>query len=473
MTAGSFRTLTVRLTIWYIVILSLLVFLSLTFLYQQFRTDLRKDMDDRLEEVAVRVNAEWQPRGVSWADAVTKAEEAFLAREPFIQIVRIDEHGAEPPAVIYRSPRVRAEAFLFGSEVYLRAEHNIREDFSFLTSSQPDLSSSPLRVVLFPVRGETIIQVGISMEGMAGELRRLTILMAVAGALLLVLASLGGSVIIRKALRPVTSVVQAARQISAEDLSLRIETAHRKDEIGELVATFNDMIARLDGSVRKIRRFSGDVSHELRTPLTIIRGEIEVLLRKPRREEEYRAVLGSTLEETHHMEKIIDDLLFLSRIEAADRKKLAAAVSLADVVERVRESRGATAREKGIDLEIKGTAAGRVHGERSMLERLVMNLVDNAVRYTPAGGRVEIELREAPPWSVLTIRDTGIGIPRDALPSIFDRFYVVDPSRSKESGGTGLGLSIVKSVAEIHGAQIDVRSDVGRGTVFEIKFPCA
>jgi heavy metal sensor kinase len=286
-------------------------------------------------------------------------------------------------------------------------------------------------------------------------------------------ASLGGSFIIRRALQPVTSVVQTAKHITADDLSLRIEAKNQKDEIGALVATFNDMIARLEKSVRKIRQFSGDVSHELRTPLTIIRGEIEVVLRKARSAEEYHETLESVLDETHHMEKIIDDLLFLSRLEATDKIEFSDDVELNEILSRVWDSRSPAAREKGIELKMLPSSPSRIRGERTLLERLLTNLVDNAVRYTPAGGNVVMGVEERGPWLVLTVRDTGIGIPEESLPLIFDRFYVVDPSRSKESGGSGLGLSIVKSVADIHGAVIDIRSRVEEGTTFTIRFPLA
>ena len=330
--------------------------------------------------------------------------------------------------------------------------------------------ASSTRILLLSTWGDVVIQVGMSLQKVNGDLNRLTILMSLAGLLLLLFASAGGGLIIRRALSPVKSVVRTARRITADDLSLRIDAKSRKDEIGDLVETFNDMIARLEKSIRKIRQFSGDVSHELRTPLTIIRGEIEVMLRKERTAEEYRTTLRSALEETRNMEKIIDDLLALSRIETADRMKFHGDVSLQEILMEVGESRSPAAREKGIDFVVHGGTARPVKGDRALLERLAANLVDNAIRYTPPGGRVEIGLDEEKHRVVLTVRDTGIGIPKESLPMIFDRFYVVDPSRSKESGGSGLGLSIVKSVAEIHGAAIEVASEPGRGTTFRIVF---
>jgi heavy metal sensor kinase len=472
MTAGRFRSLTFRLTIWYVVLLGLLVSLFLGFLYEHARNDALEDLDDSLRETALRVSTLWQRRGVTWDQAVAGAEEEFESRRPFILIVGFGGGDGRPPRELARSARVPAGAFLLGPEYYARAERIGGEAPHGWTIRKPALGSSPLRVFLLPTHDDAVIQVGVPTDRTAADLRNLVLLLVLAGALLLVLASVGGGIIIRQALRPVVSVTQAARQISAEDLSLRIETRRRRDEIGELVETFNAMIARLEESVGRIRQFSGDVSHELRTPLTIIRGEIEVLLRKERSGEEYRAVLNSTLEEAHNMEAIIDDLLLLSRIGASARLA-GEPVRLAEIAARVTEGRGPAAARKGVALALDAAAPGMVTGDPSLLERLAANLIDNAIRYTPTGGRIEVKIEEAEDRTVFTVRDTGIGIPPESLPRIFDRFYVVDPARSKENGGTGLGLSIVQSVAARHGATIEVRSEVGCGTAFEVRFPPA
>ena len=269
------------------------------------------------------------------------------------------------------------------------------------------------------------------------------------------------------------SVVQTAKHITADDLSLRIDAKNRKDEIGALVETFNDMIARLDKSVKKIRPFSGDVSHELRTPLTIIRGEIEVVLRKERRKRNTRRRWTACSKRSAPMEKIIDDLLFLSRIEAMTGEDFDARIPLDEVLIQAFESRELPARRKGVHLDLIDPVPARIRGEANLLERLIVNLIDNAVRYTPPDGRVEVSLDVQGTEAVLAVEDTGVGIPEEAIPQIFDRFFVVDKSRSKESGGAGLGLAIVKEVADAHGARIDIRSKPGEGSRFIVRFPLA
>jgi heavy metal sensor kinase len=296
-------------------------------------------------------------------------------------------------------------------------------------------------------------------------------LIILSGILLLLLASAGGNFVIRKAIHPVVNVAQAANQITTDDLSHRIDAQKRRDEIGVLVETFNDMISRLERSVKEIKQFSGDVSHELRTPLTNIRGEIEVILRKDRDKHEYRNTLKSALEETYHMEKIIDDLLLLSRTESLKRESLRKEVQLDEILLSVYERYEPIARKKNINLDIKKIFSLAIKGQRVLLERMMSNLIDNAVRYTKSGGRIELNLYKEGKDGAFIVSDTGIGIPKDSIPFIFDRFYVVEKSRSKEKGGVGLGLSIIKRVADIHGAVISIRSEINRGTDFEIKFP--
>lgn len=467
-----FRSLTFKLTVWYILILGIIVAMSGLFLYQSFKDSLLDELDEKLLEIAGKVHETWNSkRGVSWLDAIQQNRDRFRNFQPLIQVVELEGRDEDLIKEITRSEQVPDEIFTFDKAEYSRAYHADLDDLVYRTLEGPSLGNFPVRVILFPAWRDTIVQVGISLEQNVLSMRRLLLLLLIAAPLLLILASVGGSFIIRKALRPVRSVVETANRITADDLSLRIDAGNRKDEIGDLVETLNAMIARLDGSVRRIRQFSGDVSHELRTPLTVIRGEIEVALRKARPEEEYRRILASALEESRRMEKIIEDLLLLSRMDAVKALAFENQVKLDDLLITIYESREPASRRKGVRLDMIRSVAGSVPGDVTLLERLVGNIVDNAIRYTPEGGRVELALDAEPGGLVLSVRDTGIGISAEALPMIFDRFFVADPSRSRESGGSGLGLSIVKQVADLHGAEVELESEEGRGTLFRIRFP--
>ena len=410
---------------------------------------------------------------MSWEDAILRTKGRFHSYQPMIQLVQLGEKDRNTIENVIRDGQIPEKSFLFDSRTYHKADRSDIDSLVYETLVEENLVAHPVRTILFPVRGPNIVQVGISLENTEADLRRLLIIMILAGGGLLLLASLGGHFIIRKALKPVKSVVQTAKDITADDLSLRIESGQRQDEIGELVATFNDMISRLEKSVRKIKQFSGDVSHELRTPLTIIRGEIEVLLRKERDIEEYQKTLKSTLEEAAYLERIIDDLLFLSRIEALEKKEFGKSVPLDEILLKVLESQELAAKKKNITLDIKKVESAQIKGEEILLERMIANIIDNAIRYTLPEGKVEVSLDKKDGSSTLLVQDTGIGIPEESLPLIFDRFYVVDKSRFKETGGLGLGLSIVKQVADCHGGIIEVKSEVNKGTKFLIHFPNA
>jgi heavy metal sensor kinase len=468
----KFRSLSFKLTLWYIVILGGIIILSGIFQYQSFKDSLMDELDAKLLEIADETYETWyQKRGVSWEDAIRETTRRFQSYQPLIQLVKLQGEEGKKIEEVIRTTSIEEGSFLFDVRTYYRADRSDIDNLVYMTHSEEKLGSFPVRAMLFPIRGPNIVQVGISLENTELDLRRLMIIMILAGGGLMLLASLGGNFIIRKALEPVKSVVQTARDITTDDLSLRIEAGQRQDEIGELVDTFNDMISRLEKSVKKIKQFSGDVSHELRTPLTIIRGEIEVLLRKERSKEEYQKTLKSALEETAYLERIIDDLLFLSRIEALEKKGFDKSVQLDEILLKVVESQELAAKKKGITLDIKKVEPTQIKGEGILLERMVANIIDNAIRYTYAEGKVEVSLDKREGSSVLLVQDTGIGIPEESLPLIFDRFYVVDKSRFKETGGLGLGLSIVERVADCHGGKIEVESEVNKGTSFLVRFP--
>jgi heavy metal sensor kinase len=470
----KFRSLSFKLTLWYIVILGGIIILAGIFQYQGFKDSLLDELDAKLLEIADETYEKWsRARGVSWEDAIQETTREFQSYQPLIQLVKLQDEERKKILEVIHATSIEEGSYLFDAKTYYRADRSDIDNLIFITHNEEELGAYPVRTILFPVRGPNIVQVGISLENSELDLRRLMVIMILAGVGLLLLASLGGNFIIRKALKPVKNVVQTAQDITADDLSLRIEAGQRQDEIGELVDTFNNMISRLEKSVKKIKQFSGDVSHELRTPLTIIRGEIEVLLRKERSKEEYQKTLKSTLEEADYLERIIDDLLFLSRIEALEKKEFDKSVQLDEILLKVVESQELAAKKKNISFDIKKVEPAKIKGEEILLERMVTNIIDNAIRYSRPGGKVEVSLDKKEGTATLQVQDTGIGIPEESLPLIFDRFYVVDKSRFKETGGLGLGLSIVKQVADGHGAKIDVTSKVNRGTSFLIRFPHA
>jgi len=486
-----FRSIRARLTLWYALILGFVFLVSDVILYQGFRRSMIDSIDHTLYTAAERVEDKIDKLPPNeWLKSVKRVEQAFLVNRLFIQLLKLPANKEGNIELVARSGVLAGNIPL--KDLWEEMDYQAPSTPFYMDFNVKEVSpvTHPMRLILFPVtkspqEGQTekkedhtyLIQVGISLKKMFTTLKNFSIILVVSGPILLFISILGGYFILTKALRPVHQVVQAARKITTEDLSHRIETKNRKDEIGQLIITFNQMITRLERSVKKIKQFSSDVSHDLRTPLTVIRGEIEVALRKERETVEYKRTLINVQEEAEKLEHLIDNLLFLSRIderiEGYEENEIFSMqpTSLDEILLSVFEKTHPLAQEKGILYVIGKMTPLSIRGNAILLNRLIVNLADNALKYTPGGETVEIRLEETNKKAVLTIRDTGIGIPRESLPYIFDRFYRVDQARSSKIRGSGLGLSIVKKISDIHHASINVESEMNKGTTVQVIFP--
>ena len=309
----------------------------------------------------------------------------------------------------------------------------------------------------------------ISMTEYGQALGNLPILFGSALPLLAVLAALGGFRITRQAFRPVTQMAETARAIgTGSDLSQRIETDGRGDELNQLGDTMNEMLARLQASFEAERQFSSDVSHELRTPIAVIRSQCEFALSGQAGEEEKREAFEAVLKQSERMNSIVSQLLLLSRAENGKFVPEREPVELNVLCETVCEELEAMAAERQVELAWN-TEKLQIVGDETLLIRMVNNLVSNAIRYNRPGGSAEVSLRKRGKYAVLTVRDTGIGIRREDLGQIFSRFYRADRSRSSE--GTGLGLSMAAWIARVHGGSIRAESVYGEGSVFTAELP--
>jgi heavy metal sensor kinase len=286
------------------------------------------------------------------------------------------------------------------------------------------------------------------------------------------LGAAGGAVLAGRALSPVRGMSEAARQITAEDLHRRLARRGADDEIDHLADTLNTMLAGLEAAFAQAKRFSADAAHELRTPLTALKGEMEVALRAARPPEEYRRVLHSGLEEVEHLIRLVEDLLLFSRSAAALRPP-PARVELEPLVLEALEAGARRAQGTGVTVRADAIERAAVLGDAGALRRALGNLVDNAIKYTPAGGKVELSLLAGEGQARIVVRDTGIGIdPADAA-RIFDPFVRLDAARSRDAGGAGLGLALVRAIVEAHGGAIAVDSVPGAGSRFTISLRLA
>lgn len=303
-------------------------------------------------------------------------------------------------------------------------------------------------------------------------LRDLHILLLSTAPAVLLIAALGGYLISRRALAPVDEITQAARSIGIQNLSRRLRVPATGDELQRLSETWNDMLARLESAVKRLSQFTADASHELRTPIALIRTTAELTLRRERSPETYREALTEIVGESERTSRLVEDLLLLARADAGlpalPLENLELTPLVLDICEQGQVL--AEARQLQISADLPEEPVF-VKANDPALRRLLLLLVDNAVKYTPAGGRITVSVGHDPQGATLAVRDTGIGIPDSALPHVFERFYRADESRNRDAGGAGLGLSIAKWIAERHHASLEAESVLGQGSTFRVRFP--
>ena len=462
------HTLRGRLIAWYTALLTAtLAALGGTTLVLLDRS-LRANVDSSLQSLAQAI-AESVRRPSPLGPGLDEMVESMLGpafAERFFRL--LDPRGRPDPRL---APRGRAQLPLSAEALRNAAEG--RETYE--TLALPSGVTAPLRILTMPVieQGHVIdvVQVAASLEPVEMARSRFLLILLGLAPLALLVAGVGGWFLARRALAPVDAMVDAARRIEAEDLSRRIETADARDELGRLAAVLNDMLARLERSFAAVSQFSADAAHELRTPLTILKGEIEVALRSSPAAPEYQRVLASCLEEVDRLSALVEDLLFLARSEGGSVRVTQAPVNLAEVVAEVAPALQALADTAAVTLSIKPSGPAWVRGNASMLFRVIFNLGENAIKYTPAGAGVTITLSQSGNEVVLEVRDTGPGIPPEDLPHIFDRFYRADRARGR--GGFGLGLALVRSIVGLHGGRITVESTPGAGSCFRVVLPAS
>ena len=461
--------LRVRLTLWYGSALALVLIIFSVVLYAITARNLRDAVDQALEETATAAVRSLEERGfLPLID-----EEELLSQFP--ELARIDKFFqifSPSGTITIRSPNIKQHEVPL-SRTALNTTFNGRTIFE--SAKYPN--EPPLRLISVPIiyRGNLlyIVQVGTSMESIEETLHRFLILLIVAMPIALAVSLAAGWFLAGRALRPVDAITLAAQRIAAGDLSQRLTMSTAADEIGRLASTFNDMIGRLDASFQQIRRFTSDASHELRTPLTVMKGETELVLRRPRLLEDYRSVLESNLEEIDRMTHVVDELLFLSRTDMGEVKMESMPVVLESLVEDIHRQATLLGQDRNIEVVLGTVMPAVVLGDELRLRELLLNLVENAVKYSHPGGKVEIALVTDSQQANLLVTDQGIGIAPEDHTRIFDRFFRTDGARTHTKKGTGLGLAICSWIVESHRGRIDVKSDVGSGSTFTVTLPVA
>jgi two-component system heavy metal sensor histidine kinase CusS len=434
-----------RLTLWYSLILLAGLALFATGIWLVVKHSLMTTVDEVLTQ---------QAKGVA-----TVLQTEFRPARPEHLQEELSEYAEATPEGNLMEVRDSQGQVLIGSKVVAAAAASSERYRTLATETT--------------VRGYKFrILVAAPLEGTLVTLRHVRELLLWAAPGVLLIASLGGYWISRRALAPVDNITRAAQTIGIENLSHRLEVPPAGDELQRLSETWNSMLERLEGAVKRLSQFTADASHELRTPITLIRATAELTLRRERSAETYREALRHIVDESDRTTRLIEDLLLLARADAGLPGLPLDRMELTPLVRDVCEQGQILAQER--QLEISAEMPEQpvyVEANDPALRRLLLLLVDNAVKYTPAGGHITVSVALDSSGPTLTVRDTGIGIPDAALPHVFERFYRVDESRNRDAGGAGLGLSIAQWIAERHHARLEAESVVGQGSAFRVRFP--
>ncbi len=463
------RSLAFRLGAWYTLILSaafVLVGAGTFFgLQHLLRSNLRNSLSRRstqVEEILIQAPADATSSAIA-REIETRVEPEFNNR--FVRVTRV------PATVIYRSGAPADRSFdpsAVRTIVLPNSTKTAMPTTEIIDDQHLMIHVTPVSTV----SGNYIVDLGASIEPIDAALDRLLDLLALLLPVLIVCAAGGGYWLVSWALRPVDRLSRTAEEMSLQNLTLRLPVVPSGDALERLSISFNTMLGRLRDSVQTSRRFLADASHELRTPLTVIKGELEELTRESHLTKgDLRERVGSVLEEVARLEHLVSGLLVLSRLDAGETQSDWIDVELAELTLNTAEQMRLMAEDRGIEIDLSALQKTVIRGDRARLKQIIVNLLDNAIRYTLRGGTVSLHTSADDTGSVLEVSDTGIGIPRSAIPHVFDRFFRVDEGRSREEGGAGLGLSIVKSICSAHGAEIDVQSRLGWGSRFRVRFP--
>jgi len=311
------------------------------------------------------------------------------------------------------------------------------------------------RLVQMPSGARYLVETGAPMDDVQAHLRQWLRFLLVVLPVVAALALGGGSFLVKRALLPVDRIAASAERISSQNLSERLPVARTGDELERLSIALNHMIQRLDEAFQYSRRFMADASHELRTPLTVLRGELESFIQEPALVPEWRERLASALEEVERLANIVEGLFAISRLDAGEAAAEWVKLDLARLAAATADQMSLLAEDKNIQVTCAAAEPVWVEGDQARLKQVVVNLLDNAIKYTLQGGAVALTVSAINSHAVLEVADNGIGIPAEALPRVFDRFFRVDKARSREQGGAGLGLSIVKSICTAHHGRVE------------------
>jgi heavy metal sensor kinase len=462
------RSIRARVITLYVVTLSLIFICFGGYTYWGFKQyligSLRESLKRRAHQIAVTILTEIPQKGEAYIGSEVQVRYAPELNERIVRVTDQDGH------IIYASRN---------AETLPRPLPVVFTDAPTETASvqRQEKSSSGVtfQVVAVGYRlangARYTVEVGATESDISNALGGLLLTLALGFPVFIGLTSVGAYVLLGRALRPVDEIVGSAERITLRNLSQRLPVPATGDEVERLSLALNRMIQRLDESYQITSRFSADASHELRTPLTIMRGELEAILQQERLDEEETHQIASVLEEAERLTQIVEGLLAISRLDAGETQLNKDPVDLSRLAAITVEQMLPLAEEKSLALVCAATPDVMVEANEMRLKQVVVNLLDNAIKYTPEGGKIMVRVNAEQAEAVLEVADDGIGISAEALPHVFKRFYRSEQVQARRARGTGLGLSMVQSILEAHGGSIGVESRENEGAMFRIRLP--
>lgn len=504
-------SLRLRLTFWYTTIVAITLALFGFLNYATVSQELTHNLDSSILRVAESLEfiikqkqqETKQPLKPAQSQSGTKKKKkkdgdklAFFRTErlrTFVGPIRPETAGIEPSDVVwsavYEHILLNPKNYMIqvadtSNEIIWRSDNLLPDSLPLPVGYLPKDAQPYKKTVLRHVFGkqtlrlflyhtpEVQISVGYPVEEIDNTLNDLFSSLVIALPAVLLISTIGGWFLAKYSLQPIEDITRLAQDITAHNLSQRLVVPSVDDEISRLSETLNDMISRLEASFKQVSQFTGDASHELRTPLAIMMGELEIALRSERNPEEYQQIISSALDEVIRLSKVVEDLLELSRAESGQVEMTIGRVNVSNLLQDISEDAMILAEMKNIIVHFDSEQDIKIFGDKGRLHQAFLNIIDNAIKYTPDGGEIFIDIHKEGNEAEISVQDSGVGIAKDDILHIFDRFYRADKARSSmEVRGHGLGLSIVRWIIDAHLGTINVTSDVGKGTTFTVRLP--